>query len=77
MNIKKFLGTSFVGGCAFSSLVSCSPATAVQEDNFEAEFFQEFVQGGDLFEKIKEVFCSLLSAIGNLFEDGGFNDSSK
>ena len=34
MNIKKVLGSSFLGGCAFSSVVSCSPATAAIENNF-------------------------------------------
>jgi|GEM_PF-2473148 len=77
MNIKKFLGSSFIGGCAFSSAVSCSPATAVQEGNFEAELLQEFVQGGDLLKKFKDVAYGWADSIADLFKEGGLNDSSK
>lgn len=78
MNIKKVLGMSFAGGCAFSSVVSCSPTNAdVQEGNFEAELLQEVVQGGNLLEKFKEVTYSWANSFADLFKEGGFNDSSK
>lgn len=77
MNIKKVLGSSFLGGCAVSSVVSCSPATAAYENNFEAEIFQEFVQGGKPLEIIKKSAYSFVDALSDLFKEGGFNDSSK
>ena len=72
MNVKKLLGTSFIGGCALSSVISCS---SFAQEGSASEFKR--MSDSYLLRFIQRTQHKFMDCTFSIFGEGKFNDALK